>query len=385
MKCEKCGAQLDVGSVFCKKCGEPLQMVPDYNLLDDDFLVSMLEEKKQSEDTQNANVKDPSFASNVSGATAHTAESNDNDRLNKGFFADKKKRTIFIVALIVILVALVVVGIYLTSYAHYVAKGVAADAKEDYEIALIYYDKAIAKDQKKVEAKLLAANDKIILGDYENAETLLYEVIAQDADNVEAYTLLVRLYLTSGDYDALTLLKESVTDDKILAIFDENLVEAPQFSVTGGSFTDDVTVELSASSGTIYYSLDGSDPTDGGIRYSEPIFLEEGTTVLTAVCEDGDKTSEVVKQSYKITYEAPEVVVDPSSGSFTSPTTVTISLSDGQSAYYTWDGTTPTTSSTRYTAPIEIPEGNTILSVIVVDKHGKTSDLAQFNYKYLPE
>ena len=45
MKCSKCGAEIDAGSVFCKKCGEPVQMVPDYNILEDDFLVSLLEEE----------------------------------------------------------------------------------------------------------------------------------------------------------------------------------------------------------------------------------------------------------------------------------------------------------------------------------------------------
>ena len=46
MKCSKCGAEIDAGSVFCKKCGEPVQMVPDYNILEDDFLISLLEEEK---------------------------------------------------------------------------------------------------------------------------------------------------------------------------------------------------------------------------------------------------------------------------------------------------------------------------------------------------
>ena len=46
MKCSKCGAEIEVGSVFCKKCGEPVQMVPDYNVLEDDFLVSLLDEQQ---------------------------------------------------------------------------------------------------------------------------------------------------------------------------------------------------------------------------------------------------------------------------------------------------------------------------------------------------
>lgn len=52
MKCSKCGAEIDAGSVFCKKCGEPVQMVPDYNILEDDFLISLLEEEKSAGKTE---------------------------------------------------------------------------------------------------------------------------------------------------------------------------------------------------------------------------------------------------------------------------------------------------------------------------------------------
>ena len=48
MKCSKCGADIETGSVFCKKCGEPVQMVPDYNILEDDFLVSLLDEQQNA-------------------------------------------------------------------------------------------------------------------------------------------------------------------------------------------------------------------------------------------------------------------------------------------------------------------------------------------------
>ena len=30
-------------------------------------------------------------------------------------------------------------------------------------------------------------------------------------------------------------------------------------------------------------------------------------------------------------------------------------------------------------------EGNNILSLILVDKHGKTSDVLECNYKYIPQ
>ena len=51
MICQKCKSEIESGSIFCPKCGEAVQMVPDYNILDDDFLYSMVDKKE--DDSQN--------------------------------------------------------------------------------------------------------------------------------------------------------------------------------------------------------------------------------------------------------------------------------------------------------------------------------------------
>ena len=38
MKCIYCGEELGDNSVFCSKCGKAVQIVPDYNMYDDDYL-----------------------------------------------------------------------------------------------------------------------------------------------------------------------------------------------------------------------------------------------------------------------------------------------------------------------------------------------------------
>ncbi len=50
-----------------------------------------------------------------------------------------------------------------------------------------------------------------------------------------------------------------------------NTLEAPEYSVDGGWFSEDVIVELSAREGDIYYTLDGSDPDENSIKYTGPI------------------------------------------------------------------------------------------------------------------
>lgn len=35
MKCQKCGTDIPEGKIYCEKCGSAIQMVPDYNPVDD--------------------------------------------------------------------------------------------------------------------------------------------------------------------------------------------------------------------------------------------------------------------------------------------------------------------------------------------------------------
>ncbi len=73
--------------------------------------------------------------------------------------------------------------------------------------------------------------------------------------------------------------------------------------------------------------------------------------------------------------------MSPDGGRFYEPTLVALTAEDGCSIYYTWDGTDPTTASARYTEPFEVPEGNNVLSVLVVDK--KTGLTAVFTVPIL--
>lgn len=74
---------------------------------------------------------------------------------------------------------------------------------------------------------------------------------------------------------------------------------SPAASIGGGLYdgTESLSVALDAS-GTIYYTLDGSHPTEDSERYEGPIELKE-TTILRAVAiEDGALPSSVLTESY---------------------------------------------------------------------------------------
>ena len=44
MKCAKCGAEIKEGCIYCSVCGNAVQIVPDYSVLEDDYLRSLLKE-----------------------------------------------------------------------------------------------------------------------------------------------------------------------------------------------------------------------------------------------------------------------------------------------------------------------------------------------------
>ncbi len=78
------------------------------------------------------------------------------------------------------------------------------------------------------------------------------------------------------------------------------LLPSPTFSVTGGVFTNDVTLAMTTTTAgpTIHYTLDGSEPTSRSARYSAPLLLTNSTVVRARVMASGQAPGALVVQSY---------------------------------------------------------------------------------------
>jgi hypothetical protein len=145
--------------------------------------------------------------------------------------------------------------------------------------------------------------------------------------------------------------------------YQEYLALPVSFSYEEGNYIGTVPLKLSSGSkGTIYYTLDGSNPGTASNKYTGPIFLEEGEhTVSAFFMNEYGVQSEVVTKNYNISQR--EVPLPPSvscySGEYVLPEWITIDFEDYCSVYYTTDGTVPTDEDHKYTGPIPMPLGET--------------------------
>ncbi len=157
----------------------------------------------------------------------------------------------------------------------------------------------------------------------------------------------------------------------------------PTFSVAGGTFTSAQTVTITdATAGSaIYYTVDGSMPTTASMRYTAPVSVAATETLNAIATASGYSQSAVASVTYTINQPpAATPVFSPVAGTYT--TFQTVSLSDtttGAVIYYTLDGSTPTVSSAKYTAPINVTATETINAIATATGYN-TSAVASAKY-----
>ena len=141
-------------------------------------------------------------------------------------------------------------------------------------------------------------------------------------------------------------------------------VTTPTRSPGTGTYTSAQTVTLSTttSGASIRYTTDGTPPTGSSTLYSSPITVNTSIDLRAIGVKSGWADSTAGQSIYTFNYgtlAAP--TVDPAAGAFT--TSVELTMSSGQSGAvvrYTTNGTTPTGSSTLYTAPVTLTATTTI-------------------------
>lgn len=170
-------------------------------------------------------------------------------------------------------------------------------------------------------------------------------------------------------------------------ILEYDTVSAPIISPNGGDFVSSVTITIASATpgASIYYTLDGSQPSASSTLYTGPFSLEKvGTTAIKAVAvKNGFKNSAVTTSVFTGISQLLEVetpIFSPMGGTFSEETQVSITTAtDGASIYYTLDGTQPSASSTQYLAPFLIRDTATIKALAVKSGY-RSSSIAEATF-----
>ena len=422
MICRHCGAAIPDDQMVCPRCGAEVQIVPDYNPLDDVLArevkgsVEGATRQIQTDDIrryrrggrdQNVNAtrvlsqdemdrirKDRRYGVRQTDPGRRNTDELRRQRQQKRLEAAKRKRRNLLITLFVIL-ALIVAGVvivYQNSYTGMIRKGYNAIQTRDYTAAERYFERAIIKDKSRPEAYVGQAEIYIDQDDLDSAEEVFQDAIQTQPSNVKLYQAAIDFYMDTEQAAKISELLQDCEDETVLDAVADYISSAPEFSPEEGTFEEVQEITLtSETGGDIYYTLDGSDPSaESGTKYTEPILLQdEGEFEIRAVAVNARGIPSVVSSgTYVIQFpivDAPAVT--PSTGQYSQPQQITITVPDGYTAYYTMDGTTPTASSTRYTGPVMMPENaqTIFMAVLVNDNNGKTTEATTRNYITLSE
>lgn len=436
MKCSRCGEECKEYQVFCLKCGTPIQVVPDFNLIEAEladnigqFMTEDNDEKRDNGDLDYLDDEsyvdtmpehtiepfpelsvvnidkvsdDSDFDVDGSQFNKRTRKRTKNSKETKEAEVQAEKNALKIKAVIFGFVVVIVVGIAILFLTMFSKKSSSDNFSKKYNEGYDYYTsksysdaiacfkeaKANAKNNKqkiKVNKSLLAAYEN--MGDSENQQIeILRDLIKLLPKEKEYYRKLIAIYDSRDMNDEITDLMDSIEDVSLKSDLSEYTVPAVKFSEESGSYDTFLTIKLTSQNNTIYYTLDGSTPNEESSVYAEPIKIKKsGTTIITAYAVNAKGLkSKLTSATYNInssSIDAPEVV--PESGTYTKQKDIEINVPIGYKCYYTYGetATIPTASDKEYTEPVKMIRGKNYFSAVFISDTGNQSEVTQRVYQ----
>lgn len=431
MKCPNCGKEIPEGSLFCEYCAAEIKIVPEYETKVEEQISSGMEGVRKTLGT-------------------NTVEE-DTNKENYGKGDSGRKRTLryfnsrphlkivcsFIIGGIVAVVILIAVyfGTSLggeKDVSFYVGQAYDIASKGNYEQAAKEIDKALEELEGEEEsssdswAGLYLLKSEYILkeGDAEEAANVALSILELDGlseeNEVDAYGQLIACYASLEEYSTIAELLSECSSETVIESYPQYVLYEPEFSAEEGEYEDLLTLELTdGGEGSIFYTLDGSEPTTSSSLYTSPIDLTEGTYIVSAVyINHFGLESDIVTKTYTIVSSIPDApTIFPNSGTYAKQMTITASLSPGEdeiagqdlsaqereegtaedsssgedeeeeaeetiSIYYTTDGTDPTRESNLYTDPFAMPEGESVYRFAAINEDGVSSEVVERRYNY---
>lgn len=385
MICPKCGNELKPGTLYCEECGEEIKIVPEFDPEIENSITQILN------DVADAAKEEIGIMDDVRVAPEFDPVEESEKQDKKDYRKDVRLVMIMGFAFLGILVIFSFVWLILnykySNYDYQLKKAKQYVSEGDLVNAADTYRHILEIKKNDPLATYYLANVNLAMEDEEGALLLYKEIVADDdADTDLKYNScksIVDIYVSREDYQSISDFLAAIGDNDITDSFQKYKCKEPEFSYNEGTYDTVIPLKLTSdTSGNIYYTLDGTDPTTGSDIYSSPIFLETGDYEVRAfIVNSFGVASRVVTKAYHIDITdttAPEVLTY--SGDYDTPTFIEVEVLDDCRVFYTTDGTDPTNESLEYRNPINMPLGKSEFKFVSYSKDGVASEITTRNY-----
>ncbi|MCR5395474.1 MAG: chitobiase/beta-hexosaminidase C-terminal domain-containing protein [Bacteroidales bacterium] len=140
--------------------------------------------------------------------------------------------------------------------------------------------------------------------DFYNGETAFDQAVVATKSGSVSFTVPEALSAIGSAYSLKVTNANNLQIKKIVVNeYEAPEVNAPVIGLEPGVYASAQSVSITADEGcTIYYTVDGSDPTDASTKYTEPIEIKEHTLLKAIAYNDEDTGSPVAEAQYYIAY-----------------------------------------------------------------------------------
>ena len=374
MKCPECGKEIRDGMLFCSHCGGEIRIVQDY-VPEVDEIVAGMEVAVASELAETKTVDEDK------GEQGQAAPSHRRLRRKR---SSPLMRKIAACCALILIVAFVGILDFLNQNAAYQYKmAIEWMEKKDYDRARPYAEQAAELEPENADYLICFLTCLSETGFGEEAVPLCLRIIELNPSCQAAYKTLISIYEKEKEYGKINELLLSCKEEQIISQYPSYLAKPPEFSFKGGIYNETLSLKLLGNTkGTVYYTMDGSQPDESSLVYASPIFLESGNYQIRAIfVNDYGVASDEAKENYYVDVTVPEApVVTPESGEYSRPTLLQVTAGENCTVYYTTDGSQPSKDSTEYTGPIPMPVGTSHFRFVSYSYAGAASEEISASY-----
>lgn len=299
MKCQNCGNEIEEGHLICEVCGNEIQIVPDFepelenSITEALSTLAALQEEEAKEEQTTEKEPEPAAAKGHVRKEIEPVEADDeyDEEEEKQISMRSRQVGVLIAFGIMLFIGLlfwVFYSYHVQTVSYQVDKAKEYAARGDYRQAIVFLDNAYEKDDTQAQILFLKADYFYLMSDNESALQALKQIIDMEIypyeDVEEAYDKMIAIYTKEERYEEINELLLTCKEDAIVNMFQSYMAKEPEFSYVEGDYAEVIPLKLSSNtSGTIYYTTDGSVPNENSRIYTAPLFLENGDHTISAL------------------------------------------------------------------------------------------------------